>query len=401
MKKKYCSFSILVLVLVTIASCKKNHNSVPISSEYIEINLDEIKKEDTLLLSQIFNNIDVIQLSDEILIGEISKILIHDEELFILDKLSSAVFIFDKKGNYKKKIGSRGAGPGEMLRAFDMSVDKKNNCIYISDIQTQKIKKYNIKDGIFQSSISLSSNMPMCSYIFYENDTIYLTQFDPSKKDTEYLFRILPVDEEDNNFIIPTLSNKSWDNALTNYNGPFLLKWDNKPLLSHLFMDTIYEYSNNRPTPYIVLSGYEKNFFIPNDLSGLDVNNNPMDMIKILGMNKYFDIHHFMDTDDFIFFRLNKGSKPHNILYDKGNSSAKKIESIYEDLFFNHVNINQLPVNYGIKEDKSVLYYIGPRDWETMITSSNLIKDESLLNGLKNIKDSDSFNGFILCYEIK
>ncbi|MDD2244743.1 MAG: 6-bladed beta-propeller [Dysgonamonadaceae bacterium] len=399
MKKKYCFIFILVLILVEVISCKKL-NPVSTSSDYIEINLDEIPKKDSLLFSEIFKKIDVIRLSDDMLIRDFSKILVDKEKLYILDKFSSAVFVFDKNGKYLQKIGSRGKGPGELSEAFDMSIDKKNNVIYIIDIKTQKINKYNIEDGMFQSSLSLSTNMPISSYIFYENDTIYISQFNPSKNESEYLFKINPLNNENEDLIIPTSYNKGWDNAMTNYNGPFLLKWDNKPLLSHLFMDTIYEYSNGNTKPYIVLSGIENNFFIQSDLSELDVNKNPMDLIKIVEYKKYHNIHNFIDTNNFIFFKVHKGRQFQNILYNKEKLLAEKVESVKEDMLFDTVDVKRLPLNFGSKDGKFVFYYIAPDDWKTLKKSVDYIKDELLLNVLKTMKDEDSFNGFILRYEL-
>ena len=276
----------LFIVVIIFSSCKRDKGYIPNSSAFIEINLDKLSVIDTLSFSKIFDNVTFITLSDSNLIGEISKIIIHDNNLFVLDKISNSVAVFNEKGDYLKKFGSKGAGPGEMISAFDMTIDKENNYIYISDIHTRKINKYNIEDGKFQYSISLPINIPSYSYIFHTHDTIYLTQCDPSKNELEHLFMVFPLSEGTPHTIIPTSYNKGWDNILANYNGTFLSKSDGSLLLSHIFMDTIYEVSHKKIKPYLVLNANKENTFVSKDLLDLDVNNNPMDMDKILSSNK-------------------------------------------------------------------------------------------------------------------
>lgn len=405
MKKNKSIKLITFFAILIFVSCINERDYHSYNSEFIEINLDELPVIDTLSLSKIFDNATFIALSDSILIGKINKIEVYNNNFFVLDGVSSSVVVFDEKGNYLKKIGSKGMGPGEMISAFDMTIDRDNNYIYISDIHTRKINKYNIEDGKFQSSIPLPYTIPLYSYISYTNDTIYLTQCDPSKNELEHLFMIYPLNENNPHSIIPTSYNKGWDNVIANYDGTFLSKSDGTILLSHLFMDTIYDYSHNNLKPYIVLNANKKSTFITNDIADIDINENPMDFNKIFSYNKYRDVHHFIDTHEYIFFRMFKGHQIQNILYSKKLKSAEKIDLIYDDILFEymnfeHVNKAFISSSYGGIDNGSLMYYVSLVNIKYIINMSDQIKDQAFLNYINSIKDTDNFNGLILFYNL-
>jgi hypothetical protein len=154
-------------------------------------------------------------------------------------------------------------------------------------------------------------------------------------------------------------------------------------------MDTTYEVSHKKIKPYLVLNANKENTFVSKDLLDLDVNNNPMDMVKILSSNKYFDIHNFIDTNDYIFFKVYKGSKIENVLYNKISSTSDNIK------------LSHTPLNYAEKHNKLIIYYVKPNDVEKLIGITDQIKDFTFLKYIKSLKDSDSFNGLIIFYNLR
>ncbi|MDR1339669.1 MAG: 6-bladed beta-propeller [Prevotellaceae bacterium] len=128
MKRLTVNFFILFLI-VTLSSCSNNgtkeHDSV-LEIDYK--NLEEIK------LSDYVDNIKVVKLatSDDVLIGEIVKVELFNNRIYVLDRLSNALFIFTDEGEIIYKLRKIGQGPGEYNTLFDFAVT--DDGLYLSDI---------------------------------------------------------------------------------------------------------------------------------------------------------------------------------------------------------------------------------------------------------------------------
>lgn len=83
----------------------------------------------------------------------ISKIIIHENRVYILDSQLSRIFVFDKKARYLHSIGRPGQGPGDLQypRDFVISEDGK---IYIVCSMVKRIEVFTL-DGNFIGRIEL------------------------------------------------------------------------------------------------------------------------------------------------------------------------------------------------------------------------------------------------------
>ncbi len=79
------------------------------------------------------------------MIAEVSKYVTQEGNIFIFDKRTQSVYIFDSMGDQQGRFNRQGSGPGEYVTANDISVDSENN-LYIADIGTQKIIRYEYPD---------------------------------------------------------------------------------------------------------------------------------------------------------------------------------------------------------------------------------------------------------------
>jgi len=82
-------------------------------------------------------------------IGNIT--LDNQENIYALDIDKNQVIRFDKTGNYLKKIGRKGQGPGEFERPSNLFVDNQHN-LYVSD--QRKVSIFN-SSGKFVKSVRL------------------------------------------------------------------------------------------------------------------------------------------------------------------------------------------------------------------------------------------------------
>jgi hypothetical protein len=124
-KMKYLLIFFLIITLSCCSNNTKEHDNV-LAIDYK--NLEEIR------LSGYVSDIKVVKLatSDDVLIGEIVKVEIFNNRIYILDRLSNALFIFTDEGEFLYKLRNIGQGPGEYIYLFDFDVT--NDGLYLSDI---------------------------------------------------------------------------------------------------------------------------------------------------------------------------------------------------------------------------------------------------------------------------
>ncbi|MCH7402026.1 6-bladed beta-propeller [Belliella kenyensis] len=89
---------------------------------------------DMIYFSEFVNAIDYIPLetSAACLIGEVDKVLINENFIYVLDKrIVNAAFVFDREGNFVKQLGREGEAEGEYLELGDMFfIDESQIAIY-------------------------------------------------------------------------------------------------------------------------------------------------------------------------------------------------------------------------------------------------------------------------------
>lgn len=95
--------------------------------------------------------------------------------LFIIDSQRKGVFVYDKQGNYLRKIGQAGEGVDDFhVNAYQVQPDEKNNCIYVRDLNPERILQFRISDGKVLKSIPLSVNR--CSEILMLDSVMLLAR---------------------------------------------------------------------------------------------------------------------------------------------------------------------------------------------------------------------------------
>ena len=75
--------------------------------------------------------------------------------MFVIDKLSTNVQIFDKQGKFISKFGSKGTGDGQFIRPEDIAIDPQGR-IFVCDTGNSRIQIFSTSNGL--STKDLSSN---------------------------------------------------------------------------------------------------------------------------------------------------------------------------------------------------------------------------------------------------
>lgn len=91
-------------------------------NDSIFVNLDLPEK---VSLFDYFRSIELIPLetSNDVLLVGVKKMLIHQDNYYILDPKQSIIFVFDKFGRFKSKIDNKGQGKGEYSMIQDFTIN--------------------------------------------------------------------------------------------------------------------------------------------------------------------------------------------------------------------------------------------------------------------------------------
>lgn len=134
-------------------------------------------------MSEYVDSISYISLetNDNCLIGNIDKLIVTDKFYYIIDmEIACAVFCFDKKGTFIRKIGNRGVGKGEYVSISDMNVYNHN--IYILDNDLMKLFVFN-QEGVLKKEIkinfqaenfSIINDSWICLFGDYKHNDVFL-----------------------------------------------------------------------------------------------------------------------------------------------------------------------------------------------------------------------------------
>jgi len=94
-----------------------------IDGDTLVIKLDFKAKKSNVHEIGLINGIKVLSLDCKEVMGEIGKVIRHNDRLYIMDKQTFSVFIFDTTGVYINHISRKGQGPEEYLFLTDIFVD--------------------------------------------------------------------------------------------------------------------------------------------------------------------------------------------------------------------------------------------------------------------------------------
>ena len=78
-----------------------------------------------------------LETNDENMIGEITRLIFYDDKYYVRatnGMQNGQLFVFDKTGNYLRKIGKKGGGPGEYLEFKDFTITHDGK-IVLADYQ--------------------------------------------------------------------------------------------------------------------------------------------------------------------------------------------------------------------------------------------------------------------------
>ena len=150
--------TLLILVLeIIIIACEAKTVIKPVKT--IDLR-NTYKEEYDVKLSEIATDIDyiVLETKESSLISNIGNprynVIFSMKHILIKDGGANILFLFKKNGDFIKKIGTIGKGPGEYIRISDMAIIPASKIIVINDRILRKTLIYNF-EGDFLRAIPL------------------------------------------------------------------------------------------------------------------------------------------------------------------------------------------------------------------------------------------------------
>lgn len=89
----------------------------------------------------------------KVTIGRITKLIIFENRVYILDGRQSRIFVFDRKANYLCSVGRPGQGPGDLEYPSDFFISNKG-IIYVLNSMAKRIEVFSLA-GDFAKRIEL------------------------------------------------------------------------------------------------------------------------------------------------------------------------------------------------------------------------------------------------------
>ena len=321
-------------IIIIFCSCTVKQTDLFMNTSYM-INLDG-KQELSLPFSNYFKSAEIIILETnaDCLIGRIEEFQVFDECIYILDAhIANSLFVFDIEGRFIRKIGRVGRGPGEYIKLLDFTLDTENRFIYLLDFG-QRIHKYSL-DGAYIQTIIPQIDKTNVIFIQYFSGKLYMSvrAWTPTPDD----YMLLETDTVDGKILsssLPLKYNKGWAKPFDTGHSFFMSRLSSPPLYAQLFMDYIVTIGE-KIFPYIELKSKHlvtdtdlENFLEDNDYVGKFMN-------AFQEKSKIWDMHDFVENDNFIMFRYRTKFRILNtVIYHKKTETVKLINYLHNDLIF-------------------------------------------------------------------
>ncbi len=145
---KNASILIVMLLCAVLAAC----TSFNPKNEIVYDRILDFKVNSEIATSSFVKQVEYIplEINESALFGEIDKIIVRNDLIYIADYHKHGVFVYNMKGEYQFAVDKRGQGPGEYIEIKSFAVDDRY--IYTIDNFKSRINLYDCRTGNFVRS---------------------------------------------------------------------------------------------------------------------------------------------------------------------------------------------------------------------------------------------------------
>ena len=401
-------FCILLFVLF---SCKNENHKVDRGEIFIA-NLDSTCTSE-FKYSDLYKKVTAIILDNkEVMLTEISKMLVYKDKLYLLDRRAQGVYAFCKDGSFVCKFGNLGAGPDEYVSCNDFGINADAGEIYIYDMAKHRIHKYDIFSASYKESIIIDKSIDI-DYIMCNSGCLYAAQASNRNEEKESIYYLLyQIDVKSGKKIAQWFDavyyNKGWNDELIHGNIFYNIR-ENKDLFFLGLMDTIMCIKGDAVFPFLAIESerlVQKEDFLKDEkvpTSNPRVRGKRMMSLltRLSAQNKIYQISDVFECDSMLYFSC-MGRILYFVQYDEKKRIAFTYSRVANDVLFRMIpEYFQLP-KFLCADSMGGYYYISNdnlAELKYFIDEDNI--SEKLINR-ESIKElNEDSNPVILYYEYK
>ena len=401
-------FCILLFVLF---SCKNENHKVDRGEIFIA-NLDSTCTSE-FKYSDLYKKVTAIILDNkEVMLTEISKMLVYKDKLYLLDRRAQGVYAFCKDGSFVCKFGNLGAGPDEYVSCNDFGINADAGEIYIYDMAKHRIHKYDIFSASYKESIIIDKSIDI-DYIMCNSGCLYAAQASNRNEEKESIYYLLyQIDVKSGKKIAQWFDavyyNKGWNDELIHGNIFYNIR-ENKDLFVLGLMDTIMCIKGDAVFPFLAIESerlVQKEDFLKDEkvpTSNPRVRGKRMMSLltRLSAQNKIYQISDVFECDSMLYFSF-MGRILYFVQYDEKKRIAFTYSRVANDVLFRMIpEYFQLP-KFLCADSMGGYYYISNdnlAELKYFIDEDNI--SEKLINR-ESIKElNEDSNPVILYYEYK
>lgn len=307
--KKIIYTAVAVIILSACHLSSVNDSQSGDLPDIVDFTIDVGKVSEQIdISSSIESDVKIVKLetADECLVSDIQQVDYANSLIYIADRASQAILIFDESGKYVGRIGQRGKGPGEYSRLGRCQVADSH--VYIMDDSARQLYDYDLKTQIgirldIDDNIDFSDFYIMNEYVYLLSNNRYspigsFNLFQHNMRTGDIITR-LPFDEE----LSKRCSTWGLRQCLSRYNDELLVLFANN--------DTIYSVTSESAAPRYVYHFSKRS--MPAELrkkDGMEIMMTAMDKRYILGLDEIANLKdHFIVKYGDVIVR--------SVLYDK------------------------------------------------------------------------------------
>ncbi len=139
-------FYLVIISFCLLHGCKDKPGRDS-SGEMITVKLDFQKDLKSIHDIGLIKDVEVINLDcDEVIIGEIGKVIRFDTIIYLMDKSQNRnIYLFNLEGDFMNVISNYGNGPEEYVQLTDMFIDPGDSTLNIVSRVDNKLFKYDLR----------------------------------------------------------------------------------------------------------------------------------------------------------------------------------------------------------------------------------------------------------------
>lgn len=347
---------LLIAIASFLLGCSGNKKENTLQDEegtpVINLSSDNVSKVALLPLSEAAAKVEIVSLevTDESLIGEITKMKVTDSDIWVKHYKDNHVLRFSRSGKFLNKVGKVGQGPEEYIRMADFFVDENTKEVYIQTTIVG-VKVYDYEGNYKRTAAKTSPDDVFMTMYFqfalYDNKFFIAQNLafinKPTPKDSVWSFAwVDSTYQKKKIFKNPAHIGREEEIMKNGINfQQFVNYWlepftsidtyGNQLTLKYPDTDTIYRYDSpaNELVPQYIISTHEEK----GDYGATHV------WFRERSAFDYFSIYSYYSSKDNIYLLCSKGETIYTYCYGKQTGKVKVKErksEITERMLGNH-----------------------------------------------------------------